>query len=431
MIVNKWQMRSGLLLIIEQNPAIIVVIGNFSGMKTDKEKLVKLLCSLFEKELALEMAEFPIMHFPAGMVVGREGDEIQLISIVLKGSVRAVRIDKSGDEILIYNMDKMQSCIISITSAMRNRKSSSIYAITNEESTLLSFPKAKTNEWMGKYESWRSFTIELYENRLYELLDNHQTVKQQKSSILESIRYAKRIQNAVLPPAEIIHSMLPDHFILYKPRDIVSGDYYWMTQIGKKTIVIVADCTGHGVPGAFMSMLGITLLNQNVKNYEFLHANEILDELRDNIILSLRQDGTQDATKDGMDMSLLIFDFDKNELEFAGANSSMYIIRNNELIMLEADKMPVGIHLGDGRSFTRKEFRIQKADRFYAFSDGYIDQFGGNQNKKFLRKNFIELLLKIHKKPMTEQKEILDQTVENWRGKLEQVDDILVLGVRV
>jgi serine phosphatase RsbU (regulator of sigma subunit) len=400
-------------------------------MKTDKASLIELLSPMFEPELAQEMAEYPIMHFPAEMVVGREGDDIQLISIVLQGSVRAVRIDESGEEILIYNMDKMQSCIISITSAMRNRKSSSIFAITNEPSTLLAFPKEKTNEWMGKYASWRNFTIELYENRLYELLDNHQTVKKQKSSILESIRYAQRIQNAVLPPDDLVQSMLPEHFILYKPRDIVSGDYYWMTQIGSKTIVVVADCTGHGVPGAFMSMLGITLLNQTVKNHDILHANEILDELRDNIILSLRQDSTQAATKDGMDMSLLIFDFDKNELEFAGANNPLYVIRNNELIVLEADKMPVGIYMGDGRNFNRREFKIEKSDRFYAFSDGYVDQFGGIQNKKFLRKNFADLLLKIHQKPMTEQKEILEQTVDSWRGKQEQIDDILVLGLQV
>jgi serine phosphatase RsbU (regulator of sigma subunit) len=405
--------------------------GNIHKMKTDKASLIELLSPIFEPELALEMSEYPIMQFPAEMVVGREGDEIQLISIVLQGSVRAVRIDESGEEILIYNMDQMESCIISITAAMRHRKSSSIHAITNEETTLLTFPKDKTTEWMDKYASWRKFTIELYENRLYELLDNHQTVKKQKSSILESIRYAQRIQNAVLPPAEVMESMLPEHFILYKPRDIVSGDYYWMTQIGSKTIIVVADCTGHGVPGAFMSMLGITLLNQTVKNHELMHANEILDELRENIILSLRQDTTLGATKDGMDMSLLIFDFEKSELEFAGANNPLYVIRNNELIVLEADKMPVGIHIGDGRNFNRKEFKIEKSDRFYAFSDGYVDQFGGDQNKKFLRRNFADLLMKIHQKPMNEQKKILEQTVDSWRGNLEQIDDILVMGLQV
>lgn len=400
-------------------------------MKTDKASLVELLCPLFESELVQEMAEYPIMQFPAEMVVGREGDDIQLISIVLEGSLRAVRIDEAGEEILIYNMDKMQSCIISITAAMRFRKSSSIFAITNEPTTLLAFPKEKTNEWMGKYASWRNFTIELYENRLYELLDNHQLVKKQKNSILESIRYAQRIQNAVLPPEDLVQSILPEHFILFKPRDIVSGDYYWMTQIGSKTIVAVADCTGHGVPGAFMSMLGITLLNQTVKNHNIIHANEILDDLRDNIITSLRQDGTIAATKDGMDMSLLIFDFEKNELEFAGANNPIFVIRNNALITLEADKMPVGIHIGNGRNFNRKEFKIEKSDRFYAFSDGYVDQFGGVQNKKFLRRNFADLLLKIHQKPMHEQKEILEQTVDNWRGKQEQIDDILVMGLQV
>jgi serine phosphatase RsbU (regulator of sigma subunit) len=400
-------------------------------MNTDKNSIIELLLPIFEPQLATEMAEFQIMQFPGEILIGKEGDDMQFIPVVLQGSVRIVRIDKSGEEVRIYNVNKLESCIISITSAMQSRKSSLVCAISNENSTLLILPKNKAAEWMDKYPSWRKFTIELYENRLFELLNNHETVNQQKKNILESIHYAQRIQNAVLTPTDVIESMLPDHFILYKPRDIVSGDYYWMTQIGKKTIVAVADCTGHGVPGAFMSMLGITLLNQNVKNHELKHANEILDELRDNIINALNQDSNQSVTKDGMDMSLLIFDFDKNELEFAGANNPMYVIRNNELIELEADKMPVGIYSGNGRNFNRKEFKIEKSDRFYAFSDGYIDQFGGNQNKKFLRKNFTELLLKIHQKPMAEQKEILDQTVENWRGSLEQIDDILVLGVQV
>jgi serine phosphatase RsbU (regulator of sigma subunit) len=420
------------IYLLKSNIDCIFVPDNFKNvpMKIDEDNLLNLLKTKFESELALEMIKFPVIQFPANLIVGKQNQELQFISIILNGSIRAIRYDEKGEEVLIYNIEPMQSCIISITSAIRNH-ASLIFGITNNEVTAIGFPKSKGMEWMAKYESWRNFVLELYEWRLNELIDNHQTLKKQKDNILQSIHYAKRIQNAVLPPEDYINSLLPEHFILFKPRDIVSGDYYWITQINEKTIVVAADCTGHGVPGAFMSMLGITLLNQYVNNHDLLPANQILEHLRNNIKESLRQSDYDSDTKDGMDMALLIFDNKNNELQFAGANNPLYIFRNNELIKFDADKMPVGVHIDESKKFRQHIFNYQKGDVFYTFSDGYMDQTGGNLNRKFMRKNLLSLLTDIHQKPMIEQKEILDNNLTEWRGKNDQVDDILVIGIKV
>ncbi|MDA3867476.1 MAG: SpoIIE family protein phosphatase [Salinivirgaceae bacterium] len=379
-------------------------------MQTDKKQLIKLLETKFENELACEMAEYPVMQFPANMTLGKEGDELEFISVIIQGSLRAVREDSKGEEIKIYDVSKMQSCIITITSAIRNH-TSLIKGITNEEVAAIAFPKRKGAEWMNKYESWRNFTIELYEIRLNELLANHEIIKQQKDSILDSIRYAKRIQDAALPPESLIEKSLPDHFVLFKPRDIVSGDYYWMTQIKNKVVVVIADCTGHGIPGAFMSMLGISILNQYINTNSLMAANEILKHLRESIKTSLRQHDYSTDNRDGMDMALMIFDFESKKMEYAGANNPIYIIRNGELIILKPDKMPIGIHIQEKDEFRNQIFDIQKDDCYYAFSDGYVDQIGEKSNRKFMKKSFSELLLKIHKNPMSEQKQILNDTI--------------------
>ncbi|MCK4661802.1 MAG: SpoIIE family protein phosphatase [Bacteroidales bacterium] len=258
---------------------------------------------------------------------------------------------------------------------------------------------------------------------------NH--ISEQNKSITDSIQYASRIQTAVLPPIELVNKLLPQHFILYKPRDIVSGDYYWINQKEGKIITIAADCTGHGVPGAFMSMLGISLLNEIINKQSLKSANEILNELRFNIKKSLRQTGKEGETKDGMDLALCIIDMDNMKLQFSGANNPLYIVRNNELEQIKGDKMPIGIYIKDDLSFTNNEMDIFPDDCIYTFSDGYVDQFGGEKGKKFMTKNFKTLILEIHKKPMTEQKEIFNTTIEQWKGENQQIDDILVFGIRI
>jgi tetratricopeptide (TPR) repeat protein len=264
-----------------------------------------------------------------------------------------------------------------------------------------------------------------------ELIEKNKLISYQKQQITDSIRYASRIQKAVLPPEEFITRILPQHFILNKPRDIVSGDYYWTTQREKESIIAVADCTGHGVPGAFMSMLGIAFLNEIVNKSDTAKSHEILEELRTNVMNSLHQTGREDEAKDGMDIALIIIDLESNILQFSGAHNPLYIIRNKKLQEVKADKMPIGISVRYNKPFRNHKIQLCKDDMLYIFSDGFMDQFGGEPRKKFGFRRFRELLLQIHLKPVEEQREILDNTFIAWKGNYEQIDDIMIMGIRI
>ena len=253
----------------------------------------------------------------------------------------------------------------------------------------------------------------------------------QKKEITDSIHYARRIQTAVLPSEEYQKSILGEYFLLYKPRDIVSGDFYWMTKQENKVIVTAADCTGHGVPGAFMSMLGVSLLNEIVTKERYFQANEILNKLRDYIKTTLSQTGKENEAKDGMDIAMVVLDLDNNQLEFAGANNPLYLVRNGELIEVKGDNMPIGIHGGEERRFKNNIIPLQKDDMVYIFSDGYSDQFGGPDGGKFKTKPFKRLFTEISTRPLFQQWVLMEETIENWKGKLDQVDDILVIGIRI
>jgi len=250
----------------------------------------------------------------------------------------------------------------------------------------------------------------------------------QKKHITDSIEYAKRIQRAILPSLELFSDKI-DHFVLYKPRDIVSGDFYWVDQIDNKQIVITADCTGHGVPGAFMSMLGVSLLNEIIHNKRITQPDQILNTLRENIVSSLKQLEIKSDVKDGMDMTACVIDYDKDLLEFSGANNPLIMIRDGELTHIKGDKMPVAIH-DTMDPFTKQRIELKKGDAIYTFSDGYPDQFGGPNEKKFLIKNFKEVLLQIHQLSMYEQGIKLDEVFEEWKKEVDQVDDVTVVGIR-
>jgi serine phosphatase RsbU (regulator of sigma subunit) len=256
-------------------------------------------------------------------------------------------------------------------------------------------------------------------------------IAKQKQNITDSIQYAKRIQSAVLPPADQISESLSDHFILFKPRDIVSGDFYWMRQIDHYVVITAADCTGHGVPGAFMSMLGVSFLNEIVRRKDITKASDVLNELRKYVKTSLRQTGKDGEAKDGMDMSLCVVDLKNYHLQYAGAYNPLYLFRDKELIERKADKMPIGIHINEKETFTNHELELKKSDVIYLFSDGFPDQFGGVNGGKFKTKQFKKLLMEIHQKPMDEQKNILDNTLIEWQGNHEQVDDITVIGIKI
>ncbi len=250
----------------------------------------------------------------------------------------------------------------------------------------------------------------------------------QKKHITDSIYYAQRIQRAILPSLELFTDEL-EHFVLYKPRDIVSGDFYWVDKVGDKHIIIAADCTGHGVPGAFMSMLGVSLLNEIILNRNIVEPDKILNNLRAMIIDSLGQNTSESGVKDGMDMTVSVVDTASDTLYFAGANNPLYLIRDGELITYKPDKMPVAIHeiMDD---FTLVEVPLKKGDTFYTSSDGYVDQFGGPKQKKFLSKNFRQLLLELQDLDMIDQGKKLDEVFETYRKDVEQVDDVVVIGVK-
>ena len=250
----------------------------------------------------------------------------------------------------------------------------------------------------------------------------------QKKHITDSIMYAKRIQTALIPSLELFSDKLK-HFVLYKPLDIVSGDFYWVSAQGNKQVIISADCTGHGVPGAFMSMLGVTMLNEIVNGKHVLMPDQIIGNLRQGVIKSLNQVLDEDTVKDGMDIAVCTVDFDDNTLWYSGANSPLYLIRGNELIHYRADKMPVAIHY-KMQPYTLNKIELQKGDTFYIFTDGFTDQFGGPDEKKFMSLQLKETLVAMAGMPMLQQGEKMNEIFDKWRGTNPQVDDVTLIGMR-
>ena len=255
-------------------------------------------------------------------------------------------------------------------------------------------------------------------------------IEEQKRSITDSIHYAKRIQNAILPPDDFVEAHLPNSFILYKPKDIVSGDFYWMTQEEDRVMIAAVDCTGHGVPGAFMSIVGNHQLNYAVNVQEAREAANILDNLNEGVTKSLHQKKDGSSVKDGMDIALCSIQKDKMSLDYAGAYNPLYHIRDGNLEMIKGDKFPIGAFVGEKlQKFTNNVLSLKKGDSIYIFSDGFPDQFGGPRGKKFKYKQFQDILLGMQDKSMKEQKDILDKSITDWMGNLEQIDDILVIGI--
>ena len=265
------------------------------------------------------------------------------------------------------------------------------------------------------------------------------TITRQKDQILDSIRYAERIQSAILPPARHLSELVSDHFILFKPRDIVSGDFYWNSIREHKLLIAVADCTGHGVPGAFLSVLGISSMNEIINRKGTLHAAMILEHLRDFVVHSLHQTGIRREAQDGIEIALCVIDPAGLTLEFAGANRPLYLVRSRtdetgkppELIHIKGDKIPIGIYEQEPSPFRNHRIPLQKNDIIYLFSDGYVDQLGGPRRKTYRSVHFRELLLKIQDRSLEDQKQILLDVHESWRGDVEQIDDILVVGIRI
>jgi ligand-binding sensor domain-containing protein/serine phosphatase RsbU (regulator of sigma subunit) len=268
--------------------------------------------------------------------------------------------------------------------------------------------------------------------RTAEVVEKNKALDEINKDITASIRYAKRIQDAILPPDDFVRKHLPNTFVLFKPKDIVSGDFYWLEDKNDSVIFAAVDCTGHGVPGAFMSIVGHNLLDRVVAEQNITQPARILDELNRSITDTLRQKDLEDNTlRDGMDIALCTFHRDSSTLEFAGAYNPLWLVRNNEIIEIKANNFPIGnSKSGDTKRFTNHEIKLSKGDTLYIFSDGYADQFGGPKGKKFKSSALKQLLVNAQHLSMEQQKELLDRTIEDWRGNHEQVDDILVIGTR-
>jgi serine phosphatase RsbU (regulator of sigma subunit) len=281
----------------------------------------------------------------------------------------------------------------------------------------------------------QEFEIEEKNKRIQFQIENElkqrEIIIRKNKEIMADIRYASRIQQALLPKLDFISNSINEYFILHQPKNHVSGDFYWLTKRGDKKIIAVGDCTGHGISGGLMHMLGAVYLTQIVSKDNFESASDILDQLREHIINSLKQTGESGETQDGLDIALCIIDCDTRSLQFAGANNPLYIIRDNELIEIKGNRMPVGIYLEFNSPFTNHVIELKENDQLYMFSDGYADQFGGPKGKKFRYKQFKELLLSNSHEPMAIQKEIINNVHDKWRGSLDQIDDILVFGLKI
>ena len=261
------------------------------------------------------------------------------------------------------------------------------------------------------------------------IIEEERNVIQKKNrEITDSLNYASRIQKAVIPAESEFTKAFPESFVLFKPRDIVSGDFYWISEIDNKVYYATADCTGHGVPGGFVTMLGLSFLEEIFLILKITKPDEAMNILREKIINSSKT--SVENSQDGMDITICCIDKKTNKLTYAAANNSFFVLRNNEIIELKADKQPCGLFFA-AKPFTYNEFQLNKGDCVYTFTDGYADQFGGPNGKKFLYKQFEETLLKNHTKNFTLQKQILENEIDKWRGKEEQVDDILVIGIKI
>jgi len=257
-------------------------------------------------------------------------------------------------------------------------------------------------------------------------------VQQKNDEIIDSINYAKRLQNTILPPQAKIDDLFPQNFVLYKPKDIVAGDFYVCESLEmdnrKIGIVAVADCTGHGVPGALVSMVCSSAIKRSVVEFNLTDPGKILDKSAQLVVESFQS--AHEKVKDGMDISLACIDFERKSLQWAGANNPFWMIRNNELIEIKGDKQPVGLN-DDKKAFTTHTIQLETGDKLYFISDGYADQFGGINGKKLKTKNLKEILIETSKLTIANQGKRLEEYFMEWKADFEQVDDVCIMGIEV
>jgi serine phosphatase RsbU (regulator of sigma subunit) len=409
-LVNLSWMKQ-MVLLTEAN----VLDGLISQIDLSSE--VKLL-----QELASKESERAIMLKENEIVRVKQQQELQ--SIQLEQSQDEV---KQGRIIAIFAFMGIAFVIILLIISTR------AYLLKQKDNKILAKQKEdiqdKNDELNQQNEEIAAQRDEIEAQRNLVSMQKEQ-IQQTHNEISASIDYATRLQASIMPSQDLLKEVFSDHFILFRPRDKVSGDFYWWSQIENQIIIAAADCTGHGVPGAFMSMLGISLLSE-VVNKEFItNPGQILDQLRREVIRSLNQTGEKGEQKDGLDISLVNINTETWTCHYSGANNPIYLIRNHELTEYKSDMMPISIyHRMD--SFTSHEIQLEPGDKLYLFSDGYADQFGGKNRKKFKYKAFKQLLIDHTDESMDQQNKILTDTIVRWQGDHEQIDDMVVVGLKV
>jgi serine phosphatase RsbU (regulator of sigma subunit) len=380
-----------------------------------------------------------------------KGDNSDGLYIVIKGNLKVHDRDyvyaqmKEGDIIGEYSLIDTEPRSATITS----ENDSQLLFLSREEFNLLidnqpailkniltSFTtRLRHHNQVEEIQNKEKIAIEQVKNELFEqqefIMHQGDKMAEQKAKMTQSINYAKNIQKALLPDQETLEKIWGDIFVLFKPKDIVSGDFYWTFDSDDYSYIAAADCTGHGVPGAFMCMLGVSGLNQIALKIDGKpDTGKILDDLRTNVISTLNQRRSDSSSKDGMDIAFITFDKIKKRILYSGAYNPLYLIRNDELLEYKANRMPIGVYIRDDRPFKSEIIDIQKGDVVYIFSDGYYDQFGGDTNRKMGSQKFKQLLLKMHKDPMETQRKKLQRNLKDWRGSNRQLDDIVVIGIR-
>jgi serine phosphatase RsbU (regulator of sigma subunit) len=327
---------------------------------------------------------------------------------------------------VLYYVMKMNSRIHNEMLSVQNDLLEINYEVTSKSIKLSEYHeelKAQNSELHVQNEHiamQRDFTQELSDK-----------LAEKNQQLTESIHYAKNIQDAVFPQKKLFKDLANDCFIMLRPRDVITGDFKWSGKVGDKVVIAAADCTGHGIPGALLSILAVTLLNDIVLKEYCTEANLILDRLRERMIEALSQSSGEDNTGDGLDICLCVFDFADKCLMYAGANSPLLQVRDFKMVEFKPDRMPIGKYETDAVPFSVQKIEIKKGDRFYLFSDGYRDQFGGKTNKKLKKRIFKDLLLSTSGNKLSAQHEILENFFDDWKGSNEQTDDVLLIGIEV
>jgi serine phosphatase RsbU (regulator of sigma subunit) len=376
--------------------------------------------TLYERALIEIVSDRTDIH------VNQRNDILQNIAIFLVTIILVIFLIYQKTRVITSPIKKLLDNVNRITQGDLSERAE---VEGNNEITKLS---VKFNSMVERLQTLYNNLEQKVNERTADLNAKKNELEEQKKNIEDSIRYAKRIQNAILPPMDYVKSLFPDSFIYYQSKDIVSGDFYWVNEIDNKKLMAIVDCTGHGVPGAFMSIIGNDQLNHTISKKKHILPGDILNSLNEGVTNLLRQTKGATNVKDGMDLSLVSVDFDTLQLNYAGAYNSIYVIRDKELIEIKANKFPIGGFLNDDlQKFDNIQFQLQKGDMIYMFSDGYADQFGGPKGKKYKSRNMKNLMISISDKHCDEQAKILKETITDWMKDEEQVDDILVSGIKI